>query len=119
MAEKKKKIEATNAITKVALEWHGMERVATAFATNMTVQCSEHDALLSFFEVRPPILTGTPEENLEELNKIGFVRAECVARVGMSAARIPDFIEALKTGYENLLKAKDRLAELRSASGEE
>lgn len=82
------------------LEWHVPDDLVTRYANNLLIQHTEHEFILSFFEVMPPLTVGSPEEQAAQLQAIGAVRAECVARVVVSADRIASFVEALRSSYE-------------------
>src|ERR1700677_1189587 len=100
MAKKKPQ----TAFVTVPVEWQVPENIVTHFATNLTVQCQEHDTFISFFEVNPFIFLGTPEENIKAAQQIKSIRAKCVARISIATSRFPEFIEAMKQGHDNFLR---------------
>ena len=71
----------------------------TRFADHMLIQHTEHEFIVSFFESASPVLLGKPEDNLEALKRLGSVKAYCVARIVISAGRMPSMVKALQ---ENL-----------------
>lgn len=85
----------------VSIEWHIPGGIVTRYATNMVVQHSEQEFILSFFELLPPIILGTPQE-LEKLETMSSVQAECIARIIVSAGRMPKFIEVLQQTLERV-----------------
>jgi len=81
------------------VEWHVPDTVISRFVTNMVVQHTEHEFLISFFEIKPPILF--TEESRREIQKIhASVRADCVARVVVAPERMGRFIEVLQENWE-------------------
>jgi len=82
------------------IEWHVPDDLVTRYANNLLIQHTEHEFILSFFEILPPLAVGSPEEQAAQLQAIGAVRAECVARVVVSADRMGSFVEALRGSYE-------------------
>jgi hypothetical protein len=82
------------------IEWHVPDDLVTRYANNLLVQHTEHEFIVSFFEMLPPLAVGSPEEQAAQLQAIGAVRAECVARVVVSADRMASFVEALRGSYE-------------------
>jgi len=82
------------------IEWHVPDDLVTRYANNLLIQHTEHEFILSFFEILPPLAVGSPEEQAAQLQAIGAVRAECVARVVVSSDRIASFVEALRGSYE-------------------
>jgi hypothetical protein len=99
------------------IKWHFGD-TATRLVTNLLVQCQEHETIISFFEVKPPILLGTPEENLAALKEAKSVRAECVARIGIATSRLQEFIDAIKQGRDNFLKTKGQEIEIKPDNGQ-
>jgi hypothetical protein len=60
----------------------------------MLVQATDFEVILSFFELKPPIILGDmPPEEQRKILEEGVV-AECVARIAIARARYPDFIKA-------------------------
>ena len=78
----------------------GDEDVVTRYATNLVVQHTEHEFVISFYEARIPPLIGTPEENRAVLQQMGAVTAQCVARIVVAPGRMPDFVRALQENLE-------------------
>ena len=90
----------------VVVEWHIPENVVTKYATNMVVQHSDQEFILSFFEILPPIILGTPQD-LEKLETLSSVRAECIARVIVSAERMPRFVQVLQQNLEKAISKQE------------
>jgi len=90
----------------VSIEWHIPEGTVSRYATNMVVQHSEQEFILSFFELLPPIILGSPQE-LEKLEMMSSVRAECIARVIVSTERIPKFIQVLQQTLERVVAKQE------------
>ena len=84
----------------VPVEWHYPEELLSRYATNMIVQHSDHEFVIQFFEVLPPLVLGTPEEQKVQLGGIKSVRAECVARVIVAPERMPEFVRVLQDNLE-------------------
>jgi hypothetical protein len=82
----------------VPIEWYVPESIISQYATNLVVQRSEHEYIISFFDTKPPLIIGVPSK--EALDNLKSVRAECVARIIVAAARMPGFVKALQTNLE-------------------
>jgi hypothetical protein len=80
----------------VPIQWHFPDDIASRYATNLVVQHTEHEFSISFFEVRPPILLGSPEDIQAALQRVESVPAVCVARIIVAAERMPEFIRVLQ-----------------------
>jgi hypothetical protein len=70
------------------------------YATNMVVQHTPHEFIVSFFNVQPPALLGTPEEKAQQLEAVDSVPAQCVARIVVAARRMGDFIQVLQDNHK-------------------
>jgi hypothetical protein len=73
--------------------------IASAYATNLLIQHSDTEFVVSFYEAMPPVLLGSPEERQAQLDEIGEVHARCVARIIVAPSRMQGFVNALQ---ENL-----------------
>lgn len=89
----------------VPIEWCYPDNIVSRYATNMIVQHTEYEFILSFFEVQPPILLGSPEEKQEKALHIESIKAECVARIIVSAERMPNFVRVLQ---DNLSRSQEK-----------
>jgi hypothetical protein len=91
----------------VPIEWHMPEDLISRYANNIVVQFEQHEFIVCFFEVRPPILIGSSEEIKAKLEQTESVRAECVARIIVAADRMPSFIKALQDNLDRYLATKE------------
>ncbi len=87
------------------IAWHVSERVITRYTNNIVVQNTGNEFVVSFFEIRPPIILGDSTEEMKKLDSIG---AECVARIVISSERMRDFIEILTTNYNQQIRRQER-----------
>jgi hypothetical protein len=92
----------------VPIEFVFPETPMTRFADYMLVQHTEYEFAISFFESERPVLLGGPEENREVLNNLKSIKAYCVARVVISAGRMPIIVKALQ---ENLARYQAKQCE--------
>jgi hypothetical protein len=79
----------------IPIEWYIPESLMSRYATNMIVQNSEHEYIISFFDMRPPIIIGVPPK--EVLEHLKSIRATCVAQLIVAKDRMPGFVEAMQT----------------------
>jgi hypothetical protein len=86
------------------IEWYVPESVSSQYVTNMIVQYTEHEFVISFFDTKPPLIIGVPSK--EALQNLKSIRAECVARIIVSPDRMPGFVNALQTNLENSLSRR-------------
>lgn len=76
------------------------EGFRTLYATNLVVQHTKHEFMLTFFEVIPPPLMGSPEMKKQQLENIKEVRASCLARVAIASSRMEEFIQVLTDNFK-------------------
>ena len=69
------------------------------YATNMVVQHTEHEFILSFYQAHSPIIIGTPEERQRQLEEIDSVQATCVGRVVIAPERMREFLSVMQANY--------------------
>ncbi len=96
---------------RVSVQFHTDPNLPTLYATNFTVQHTDHEFVVSFYEARPPLLLGTPEEVAAQLQKVGAIQANCVARIVVTPGRMTDFVEVLQKNFSRFQKRgapKDR-----------
>jgi hypothetical protein len=104
MADKRKPSdEGKQQAIQLPIEWHYPQGLTGRYATHLVVQASEHEFHVSFFEIKPPLLLGTPEEIERQAKELKTVRAECVARVIVAKERMQDFIQVLQRNLEKQL----------------
>ena len=84
----------------VPLDWQIPDGIITRHVTNIVVQRGEHEVIISFFEVKPPIMLGDSEEVQEQLTTLKSVPAVCVSRIVVSTNRLPGFVQALQIALE-------------------
>lgn len=73
-------------------------------SNHITVQHNdEGDFIISFFDVVQPIILGDRKDVAEQLKKHESVKAHCIARIVISAGRMPKLIGALANTYERFL----------------
>ena len=90
----------------IPIDWHIPDDFPSPYASNAFVQAGEYEIVLSFFQSKLPLLTGTSEENKAKLEQLGAIRAECVGRIIMHPDLIPKLIQALQTTLDAYLAAR-------------
>jgi hypothetical protein len=107
MADKKKPRaskngqEPTSESIRLEIEMDFPKELVSRFANHAIIQRSPNETYLSFFEVQPPVIQGTPEQMERQRKELKSVRAVCVARLIMT----DDFaLKVLKMLQDNLPK---------------
>lgn len=91
------------------LDWVVPDHIVARYATNMVVQHGENEFFISFFEVKPPLILGNPQEVREQMGKIKALPANCVAQVIVSDDKMKSFIDALSNNYKKFLEANGNI----------
>jgi hypothetical protein len=65
--------------------------ITTLRASEMVVQANEHETIIGFFVVDPPIILGTPAQQAAEMKKHKEIAAKCVARVAIPTSKLQNF----------------------------
>ncbi len=84
------------------------------FVNHMVSQFQAGEFILTFGQQTPPIILGTTEQRREEAKTIRYIPIKAVARIGLTAQRMVDFVKVLQ---ENLA-TYERLAKLERQGGE-
>lgn len=95
----------------VHIEWEIPDDVQNRYANNVVVQHSQYEFTISFFEVRPPMLWGSPEEKKELISNITSIPAQCVARIVVSPDKMPEIINALQDNFQKYLAKTEQDAQ--------
>src|SRR5205807_3152637 len=90
----------------IPVDWHIPEDFPSPYASNMFAQAGEYEIVLSFFQTKVPLLTGTPEENRAKLEELSAIQAECVGRIIVNPGLVPKIIQALQTTYDGYVATK-------------
>jgi len=85
------------------INWNIPEDIVARYATNMVIQRLENEFLISFFEIKPPIILDTPEKVSQKLRNMKSMQANCVAQIIVAENKLPAFIDALKRNFDRLV----------------
>jgi hypothetical protein len=81
----------------IPIEFDVPTSIVTRLATQFTVQSNSAGCYLCFYEAIPPFIEGNPDEVRSQLEQMSSVKAECVARVFIPAARVSDFLAVIRS----------------------
>ena len=90
------------------IEWVVPDDIVTRFVTNMVVQHSDAEFMISFFEAQPPIFIGSAEDQRTRLSQLKSITAKCVARIVVTPDRMEEFVRVLSGNLEGYKEAKKR-----------
>ncbi len=101
----------------VQLTWVGTEEVPIVFVNQMMGQVDERgDVILSFGQMTPPALIGTPEEVAAQAHRLAYVPVKPIARFSMSRSRVVDLVNVLNQVLQIQSATRDGLR--RAGQGE-
>ena len=100
--------EAPKENHELPIEWYIPDDMASQYATNMLVQMTSHEFIISFFQLYPPPVLGSPEEQKAKLAAMASVRATCVSRVIVAAERMPEFVRVLQETLARYTSTKEK-----------
>jgi hypothetical protein len=84
----------------IPIAWVFPDDLRTTFANNLLVSFDGEEFHLSFFEVPPPIILGTPEQQQQQIKALSHIRGKCVAKIVVSKGRMVRMADVLKTAVE-------------------
>lgn len=91
------------------INWIIPDSIRTEYATNLVIQQRGSEFILLFFEVQPPVFTGTPQEQFAATEAIDSIDAKCIAKFVMSVENMTlaanSVIEAVNQFNEMLMLA--------------
>jgi hypothetical protein len=82
--------------TFLKVEHHWGDQAVTRFANEISIQQGQGVYYLSFYEVVPPVIIGSPEEIAERIEKMKSIRAEGIVRVVVPAEKMAEFANILQ-----------------------
>lgn len=77
------------------LRWLGLDEIPFVFVNQLLAQVNQGEVFLTFGQVNPPVILGTPEEQEKQVRGIESVPVRTVARVNMTAERLADVVAVL------------------------
>jgi len=81
---------------RVPVSFEVPDDIVSRYATNFVAQHTENEFILTFYEVHPPILLGSPDENKAQLEALGPIPATCVARIILSPHGMRQLVDVLQ-----------------------
>jgi len=83
------------------IEWIVPDDMVSRYATNMVVQSTEHEFIISFFEMKPPLIVGDQAKISERVSELTSLPAVCIARIIVASDKMPEFVDALKRNLQS------------------
>jgi hypothetical protein len=77
------------------IKWIIPDSIRTQHATNLVVQQRGSEFTFLFFEVEPPLFSGTPEEQAKAYQDMQEIPGKCIAKIVMSAENTTEAANSL------------------------
>jgi hypothetical protein len=77
------------------IKWNIPDSMRTEHATNLVVQQRGSEFTFLFFEVEPPLFSGTPEEQARAYQDMQEIPGKCIAKIVMSAENTTEAANSL------------------------
>jgi hypothetical protein len=90
----------------VKLLWLDLEAEEIVFANQLLVQHHGTEFILSFGQFTPPPLVGSDEDKRQMLESIDFLPIRPVARIGLTAQRMTEFVRVMQENLSNYEQAR-------------
>ena len=84
----------------VPLIWIDRDDKAVLFANQILAQHLNDEFLISFGQVSPPAILGSEEEQQEGLARVEFVPVKTIARIGLPAQRMREFVSVMQQSLD-------------------
>ncbi len=94
-------VKSEGEIKNLSLEFLIPENLPTVYANEMAIQTIHTEFVLSFFELRLPLVPPIDTKQKGKLN------ANCVARVVLSVEKIPDIIRVLQGRFDEFIRQRE------------
>lgn len=99
------------------LEWHPADEIPFLFVNQLIAQVNQGEVFLTFGQVSPPVILGTPEEQRRQLSELESVPVRPIARLSMTPERLEEIIGVLVHTVERHRQQQE--VERASATGED
>jgi hypothetical protein len=103
MADPKDKDE-----TELSIVWEVPTGFPTHYATHLVAQHSDEDFTITFWDLRPPVLMGSPDEKSQQVKALKEVRPTALARIVVTPRRMREFVQVMQ---DNLKTFEETAAE--------
>ncbi|MBA2713885.1 MAG: hypothetical protein H0U55_10095 [Rubrobacteraceae bacterium] len=104
--------EDTQRSLQIPVLWDGVENVPLVLTNQVLGQVGQQgEVILTFGQVNPPLLMGTPEQQAQQAGEIPFVAVKPVARLALTKAGLDDLVRVLQDTQRNYEQAQQRVNE--------
>ncbi len=94
-------------VVKIPIDYSHAEKITSQYANNVVIQHTDHEFVISFFEILPPVILGEIDDvrrGLEELEKL---YAKCVSKIVVPIDVMPEIVKAFQINLDKYQSKKD------------
>lgn len=89
------------------VKFHRNPSVPSIFSNHLVIQFDGEEFHLGFYEMKPPLVTGTPEQVKQQMEQIEFADAYCVANIVVSKGRMEAFAQTIRRNVSRVLPTEE------------
>ena len=78
----------------------GLDDEPILFSNQFYIQHHQTEFIITFCQIQPPLLIGTPEQIRQQTEHISSVPARAVARIGLTHTRMTELVMALQQNLQ-------------------
>ena len=79
----------------------GLDENPILFANHFVVQHHMTEFIITFGQVQPPIILGSPEQQAQQAEHISSIPARVVARIGLTPQRMTELVRVMQENLSN------------------
>jgi hypothetical protein len=92
----------------IPLVWIGAEEAPILMVTSFLGQSQDDEIVLTFGQMTPPILFGSEEDRLQQVQNIHYLPVKTIAKLGFTRQRLQELTEVLRQTLENFDKGRSQ-----------
>ncbi len=89
--------------------------VPTRFATHVVIQMTGHEYILSFYEIKTPVVLGDDKAQLDQLRELESIPAEYVARIAVPPERFHEMLRVLNNYTLDFIRKAEKVGSISPA----
>ena len=85
----------------IPIVWVGVEDAEILFANQFLVQFYQQEILLTIGQLTPPVVLGTPAQQVQQAEQLSYIPVNTVGRFGLTRERLQELIGVLQITARN------------------
>lgn len=84
----------------------GLDDEPILFSNQFYIQHHQTEFIITFCQIQPPLLIGTPEQIQQQAEHVTSVPARAVARIGLTHTRMMELVRVLQQNLQQYERAR-------------